>query len=436
MKQKITILILATFTIFFLLANNARADLNLRSISYDPAIIAAGDEVDIVIQFDVNNMATGEQKIGNPDYKFEATLHTDDTLTEKYVVIEDSKGDNIQGSLFTGDIYNRKYRVRVTNDALPGNYEFRLEGQWYHNEEPIDSTEYIRFKMPVKKEGIIIDVNTINTIPSDVRPGDNNVEIKTFIENVGEKDAKSLEINLIHPEGIESSYTNNNRLWIGRLNAGESKEIKFYVDIDEDAKAETYNLNYNFDYMDLDNNKYSSSRELPFIIKERPYLKVSGYSGEGLSGGKSKLYVKIKNYGEESAESVDVRILKQNSQPFVIDVRSDFIGELKPGEEGTAIFNIAINKDAQIKEHDIKLIIRAKGDSDEGDDNIYTFNRRAKFEVIGEKPNTLLYIGLTAFAFILIYIIAHTVIRHISHNKTHKKQTGNNRINKASRWTE
>ena len=39
------------------------------------------------------------------------------------------------------------------------------------------------------------------------------------------------------------------------------------------------------------------------------------------------------------------------------------------------------------KEHYLQLLIRAKGDSDKGDNNIYTFNRRAIIDVNGKKVN-------------------------------------------------
>ena len=78
------------------------------------------------------------------------------------------------------------------------------------------------------------------------------------------------------------------------------------------------------------------------------------------------------------------------------------MGELQPGEEGVAIFDIKVNSNAEIKEHDFKVIIRAKGDSDEGDDNIYTFSRRAKLNITGEAPNYFVKYGIFAVAFVIL----------------------------------
>ena len=156
--------------------------------------------------------------------------------------------------------------------------------------------------------------------------------------------------------------------------------------------------------MDVDNNRYQKTEELPFRIKPRPYLEVVSSQGSAIAGKDAKLSVVVKNTGQESAEAVEVRIIKQSAQPFSMDVRSDYLGELEPGEEATAVFNLGVASDAELKEYSLKLLIRSKGDSDEGDDNIYTYTRRAQFEVTGKANNYLLYIGIILAAIIIIAV--------------------------------
>ena len=119
-------------------------------------------------------------------------------------------------------------------------------------------------------------------------------------------------------------------------------------------------------------------------MKKKPNIEVVESHSEGKAGEETKLYVTLQNVGEEKADSVDVRIIKQSSQPFEMDVRSAYIGQLNPGENATAIFDISINRDAEIKAHSLNLAIRSKGDSEEGDSNIYTFSDSAKINVIGK----------------------------------------------------
>ncbi len=403
-KIKLVFLLLLSMVLSLGFSTSVSALIELDDISLDPAIIAAGDEVDIIVQYNVEYSAADEFYLGNPDYKFKVWLTADDTLTKDYAIIQDEEGDGNYGRLYAGNTYNKVFRVKFNSNAPSGNYEFKLAGQWFKNDEPQDTIQTTKLKIPVKKEGIILDISTITTKPGSVRPGDKFVQLSTYIENVGLKDSKSVEIILTSPEGIESSYSNNNRISVGRLNAGESKEINFYLDLDEDLTSDVYDLKYTLAYMDVDDNSYAATREVPFLVKTRPYLEVVSYEGTGKIGETSKLYVTLKNTGEESAEAVDVRIIKQNSQPFEIDVRSDYIGELEAGEEGVAVFDIKSTKDATEKEHDFKLLIRSKGDTDEGDDNIYTYNRRAKFIVDGKSTNYLAKFGVLGALFVGIWI--------------------------------
>lgn len=385
---------LVLVALFVLILPQTFAYLKLDNVQFDPAIISSGDEVDIVIQYHDEPTVEEDSRIGQPGYTFEVRLEPDDTLAQTYLTFVDAEGDDYRGQVLAGARYNKVFRVKVNNNAPAGNYQVKLIGQWYYNDKPIDDSQVARFRIPVKREGIILDIATLHTVPNDVRPGDNYVEINTRVENVGQKDAKSVEMHLNTPEEIEASYANNNRVWIGRVNSGESKDITFVVDVDEYAAPEAYDVRVDFSYRDLDDNAYSKSRELPFLIKGRPYLEVSGFAGQGRAGDDGTLIVTVKNTGTQSAEAVDVRILKQNSQPFTFDVRNDYVGELEPGEEREAIFHFDVSRDAAHKTHDFQLLIRAKGDSDEGDDTIYTYNRRAQFVVSGSAPNYFFYLGL------------------------------------------
>lgn len=400
-KMKNMLLIIAMVGI---LIPNAFAILKLDDVQFDPAIVAAGDEVDVVVQYH-DDFRNEDYKEGNPEYKFKVSIRPDDTLSKEYITLVDSDGELDGDIIFQGKYYNEIFKVKINQNAPAGNYRMNLVGQWYRNGKPDGSEISLDFYIPVKREGIVLDIANIVTLPSEVRPGDNFVKLNAYVENVGQKDAKSVEVELELPEGIESSYTNNNRVWVGRVNAGENKEVTFFVDVSEDISSGVYDLKYSFEYLDIEDNRYTKISDLPFLIKSRPDLEIVKSEGVVKAGEEGELKVYIKNTGEESAEAVDVRLLLQNSQPFSLDVRSDYIGELEPGETGTAVFAIKANSDATEKIHNFKVSIRSKGDSDEGDDNIYTYSRRAELKVSGKSTNWLLYVGVGALVIIGIVFV-------------------------------
>jgi len=409
MRATILTIILASF-IIPIVALPVHADLALDSIHFDPAIIASGDRVDIVVQFHDTGLSMEQQYIGDPAYQLKITLEADDRLTEQYILMEDTEGKDFQGMIARGGNYNKIFRVKVNDNAPAGNYGFKLTGQWYKDGTPVDSSRYMRFTMPVKRQGIALSVANVLSTPERVRSGDKDILLTTTITNTGEKQAKNVRMRLTYPDGITSSYTNDNELTIGAIDAGQSRDVQFYIDTERTIKEGSYDIGYDLTYLDLDNNGYSASDTFPFVIKKKPDMIVTQSAGTGLAGEDIILKVTVKNQGEEKADAVDVRILKQSSQPFDMDVRSDYLGQLAPGEEGTAIFTISAKDDAEIKSHKLNVIIRAKGDASEGDDNIYTYSDAATITVTGEKKNNYpLYAGVFVVVVIIAVIVSSTM---------------------------
>jgi len=387
MKNKIMkIYFMALMLIVYTGVVNAVVELD--SVSFDPAIIVAGDEVDITLNFH-DNVFSSSDIAQNKDATLSVYLEPADTVSKEFLIITDATGSANIGHLFAQGIWKKTFRVKVKNDAPASKYKLRARFQYIASNKPIGADKIEDFFINVKKEGIVISVANIATSPAAVRPGDDFVELTTYIENAGNKNAKSIEALLTLPSGLEHSYTDNNRLWVGKLNANESKEATFFINVDEDADSKKYDLELTFNYMDVDDNKYSKKVTIPFLVKERPNIEVVDVEGEGKAGSKITLEVTLKNTGTEDAEAVDARLIKQSSQPFSFDLRSNYVGELKVGETGKAVFMVKIDREAEKKIHNLKLLIRAKGDSDKGDNNIYTFNRRTTIDVNNKKTNLI-----------------------------------------------
>lgn len=387
--KKFNITILVLMTLFITSASFAQSALVLDRVQFDPAIISSGDEVDLIVMFHDNAISTdfGINKIGNPNYDFKVTLSADDTVTKNFVLIQDESGYDLYGKIFGGEYYNKKFRVKIAQDAPPGSYQFKLTGQWYYNGKADNAYQETRFKMDVKKAGIDLSISNIISYPDRIRSGDKNVLLNAQIYNSGEKLAKNVNIDLKYPEDITASYTNNNNINLGVIDSMQNKNVQFYIDTEKTLKSGLYYINYTMTYEDVDSNTYKKTASFPIVIKKKPYIKVIESKTQGIAGEDSELKIVIQNIGEEKADAVDIRLIKQSSQPFEMDVRSSYLGQLKVGENATAIFKISVNSDAEIKSHNLNLAIRAKGDSEEGDSNIYTYSDSASIDVTGKKAN-------------------------------------------------
>lgn len=406
MLQKINtqLIIALAFVALLIIVAPVSATVVLDSTSTDPAVIGSGDEVLLSVNFHDD----GEQrydKVNDGTFLLDTWLEPGDTASERYVTILDGNGDRSIGHLFYGQAWTKTFRIKFDNDAPAGTYQFKTMFQYMKDGVPYGSpiTEYLTLQ--VSKQGVIMGLANIVTSPTRVQPGDDYVAITAYLENAGRKDAKMTEFTLDLPEGFTASYANNNRYWAGYVAASEQEELTAYVDVADAVTAGVYEFVAHISYADIDDNIYETQVIFPLRVQDKPVLNVVESSGELLAGGKGELRVSVRNDGTETAENVDVRLIKESDQPFDLDARSDYIGTLLPGEEGVAVFPLSARSGATVKEHSFTVTLRAKGDSDRGDDDIYVFSDRATLTVSGAAPNYLLWVGLVVLALIVLGIL-------------------------------
>ena len=193
-----TIRIFLFMALFVLSVNMASANIEVEGISFDPAIIAAGDEVDITVNFRdlVSPGSSSNIEANEPEYSLNVFLEPSDTISEKYITILDAEGDSNIGHLFSAGVWRKTFRAKVNNNAIPGNYELKFNFQYVKDGIPESASFIHKFMVSVKHEGIALGIANIVTNPSSVRPGDDFVEITTYRQDSGSKSAKSIEAKL------------------------------------------------------------------------------------------------------------------------------------------------------------------------------------------------------------------------------------------------
>ena len=296
-------------------------------------------------------------------------------------------------------------------DGLPsGTYNFPVTIQY--NDGTQTTTQ--NFEAGILVGGIVdLKVASIETSPKEVRPGDNYVLITLNLQNAGEDAAKSVSAKL-SSDLFDSSYSDNNLVYAGRIESSSSSQLKFYVNIPKTTSSGVYNLDLNLDYKNLLGENFNKSLSVPLYVKEKPILEIIETQSDGKAGSDIEVKVTLKNTGEENAEEVDIRLISDSSLPFSIEERSVYIGSIKPNETKTAIFNIKASSEANINTYNIRAFIRARGDSEIGDNNIYTYNKDVNINITGKAINKLALFGSIIAIAVIFAIIFRKKIKRIS----------------------
>ncbi len=253
----------------------------------------------------------------------------------------------------------------------------------------IENQEQIEImRIGIRVKGIPdLAVANVITDPKQIRIGDDYATIELDIENYGKGSAESVRAELVPVYPFKPSWSMTNIANIGLLDSGVTKSVRFTVDVAEDASAGTYEVPVLFKYQETDGTKHEVNRTVNIMLKGKPRFELFDLKtdpAEVKVGDKVTISFKIKNIGSEQGESVDIRVIKKADQPFDFEERSDFIGTLDPNEVGEGALTFTVEDDAELKKYLLKIKINCAGDKEEGDINVYTYEKTIPVEVIGK----------------------------------------------------
>ena len=393
---------------FFLGLTSAAPQVN--GVSTDPAFISAGDEVTLSVNMRETDYP---DKDWDEDMELKARLEPGNKLARENSIITDDRDRSI-GFLYPDGVWNQNYQVKFNGDAPTGNYEYRVAIQYLENGEPVEiqtedgsyNVTYVEyFEVDVDKEGVELTSTVESTEPKNLRPGNNYATTTVRVTNSGNKPIENIELSPETPDLIRPAYSKDEKFFIGKLNPGESSTLDMGLNLDEEIEPGRHAVDLNTVYEDENSNEYNQVLETPIRVEGRPDLELESVENVMAAGETSNLRLEIRNDGEHTAESVTARALLEREQPFSLDTRSDYIGDIESGEKAEAVMEITADRTATLKDHEVKIQMRATGDSEEGDRSVYTFTEHQEVTLEGRTRSSLIYLGLAGVFLVLTGVI-------------------------------
>ncbi|MDK2854671.1 MAG: hypothetical protein PWQ92_1565 [Thermococcaceae archaeon] len=278
--------------------------------------------------------------------------------------------------------FHLKANERLENGIYP--LKVSLEYLSTPNDEKLTDDRLIGIPI-LGREHLII--SKVSTSPSRVLAGTNNVEINFEVENIGSGSARYVILKPMPEDPFELSETSEQIINIGTLRQGDSAKASFRVNVGEWAEGGTYEIPVKIEYKDSSGNVKEDTIKIPVIVNEKPKITVEKVSFDKtpMQGEEILIYIRVKNVGGEQAENVIIEGVVKADQPFTLSKRSDYVGTLDPGREGEGALELSIANNAIPKDYVVQVRIRAVGDKESGDDNVYVFE---EFITIPVKENT------------------------------------------------
>jgi hypothetical protein len=402
--------VFATFLAFSFFLGLTTAAPQINGVSTDPAFISAGDEVTLSVNMQETDYP---DKNWDEDMELKARLEPGNKLARENSIITDDRDRSI-GFLYPEGVWNQNYQVKFNGDAPTGKYEYRVAIQYLENGEPIkiqteegsyNATYVEYFEVDVDKEGVELTSTVESTEPKNLRPGNNYATTTVRVTNSGNKPIENIELSPETPDLIRPAYSKDEKFFIGKLNPGESSTMDMSINLDEEIEPGRHVVDLNTVYEDEDSNEYNQVLQKPIRVEGRPDLELESVENVMAAGATSTLRLEIRNDGAHTAESVTARALLEREQPFSLDTRSDYIGDIESGETAEAVMEITADRTATLKDHEVKIQMRATGDSEEGDRSVYTFTEHQEVKLEGRTRSSLIYIGLAGVFVVLTGVI-------------------------------
>ncbi|MDD5111544.1 MAG: hypothetical protein PHG85_03290 [Candidatus Altiarchaeota archaeon] len=308
-------------------------------------------------------------------------------------------GSNKQyiGDIDEGKDANIVYNAYVDEEAETGAYTLPLT-IYYENKGHENKTESFNIGVYVTGEPDITITNT-DTDPDEIHRNTENVELKATVANTGEGEVTNLKVTLMPKEPFTNAKSYTQEKSLGILKTKATSIVSFYLNVDENAKPGLYETSFLLEYQTgmQDVNKTIS---INLEVKDSPDFRLSYDKIEANAGEGGEMRLSAENKGED-CDSVTLWVMKKSEQPFDFTDKSQYIGDLKTGQQGEAVIDFTVDEKAQKKSYILPLEVRCTID-----DTVYVESETVLVTVNGKKESsTNTYLIALAAAAAAVYIV-------------------------------
>lgn len=223
--------------------------------------------------------------------------------------------------------------VRVMNQGKITGFE--------SEDKPVGANEIALSKIEQQLE---YDITTAVGVVASISEGDAPVDIKTPPQSAG----TLVSGQVCQPLPFEIKIWDNAPA--GKYTLEVNLTYQFQEDVRVDGNASNNQIDYNMLYQHV-----NETHEIFIIVKEQADFEATEVTSDLLPGKPGILSIIFHNTGEEKASRASARL--RLSDPLSSTDYTAFLGDMEPGDESRAMFNIDVDPDAIPKAYSVKAEI-------------------------------------------------------------------------------
>ena len=361
------------------------ANMQIMSLKHEPYPVEPGEVFDLWVKVQNN----GRETATNAACRL--------VLDNPFSIYQ---GELVQswGVLNPGNTALFKYKLLVSNDAVDGDTELRIEC----TENPISGIwRGIKANITVQTRYPTLNIKSIKTEPSAIAPG-RKADLVIVLENMADSSMKDIDIKIDFSNVPFAPYQEIGEKKLRRLNAGSADTLTFSIVAMPNAEGGIHKVPVEITYTDNIGTAHDINATISIEINSMPDLFFSVDTASQLTTSQKTgdISIKVTNRGLTNIKYFSMKMLPSR-QIKMISTDTAYIGDVDSDDSEVADFRITAKSS--------KLIIPLEVSYRDVSNNPYieqtniTYNLPSASET-GKKGTNWILIIIVLIAIIFVYI--------------------------------
>jgi hypothetical protein len=313
---------------------------------------------------------------GVNDLKFvtKGTIERDDLpTTAKMVTIGLSAGNapmivktdpQVVGDIKSQGIATVAIATKITSDATFGEYQIPLTIRYtYLSSSDQEAADTLRFNYQQVNKTIPITIKIkpqvkieiLEAVPENLNIGTEGY-LNLTIKNIGLEDGKKASVKILR-NGASPVIPTDSSVFIGDFPHNSTVTCRYKVAISSEAEKQSYPVDILVIYENREGNVVSSAADTIGIpVGGKISFMISSGTVQVVQGSQSVIEVVYQNRGNTIAYNAQARL--SAVEPFKSSDDTAYLGDIKPGENATARYQILVDDAAVVREYALDTEVR------------------------------------------------------------------------------
>jgi hypothetical protein len=275
------------------------------------------------------------------------------------------------GDIKGSESVTANFDVLIPDDAETGIYTMPVILDYTYlssaDQEGTDTISYRYWNKKVQCDLTFIVQSTITVDVIDVQTDNINAggsgNVTVTLKNTG-RDTGMNAIVFLNRSGESPITPISNGVYIGTFAPNSMITATYKVSVSEDAHPQKYPIGVGVVFDNKDSETLVTPQKIIGVpVGSKVHFTVISKPSQINPGNKNPIEVTYRNDGSVSVHSAEVRISAVD--PFTSADDLSFLGDLKPGEEGTARFGLTLSGDADTKTYGLDSEVKYRDSLDD-----------------------------------------------------------------------